>query len=294
MKFDTESKDIILISYPSGGFGNFLYHVLTEHAAQTVKVDNKFNFNSTGNSHNTNKYTNTYFHEPELYIPSITVEPGGNRIVVLCDNGIVNDSYTKVSKVFPNAVIVRAVIDTEIRPVIYQTCIVKAMESSPLEESRNHITTNWTDGNKDYAARENFTLLYHHWPFKWGEVSQKNVVNLSLKKLIDNPSDTILNLIRSIGMTPINDKGLTNLCCDWTSANKKYFKIYHQWKDIERSLITDTLLDLTDITDLHEQGYINYCLERMYNVIIPVYDYRDWFVNTTKIKEMIQCLKLRP
>jgi hypothetical protein len=294
MKFNTESKDIILISYPSGGFGNFLYHVLTEHAAQTVKVNNKFNFNSIGNSHNTIKYTSTYFHEPDLYIPRITIDPSGNRIVVLCDNGILNDSYIKISKVFPNAIVVRAVIDPEIRPVIYQTCIVKAMESSPLEETRNHITTNWTDGDKDYSARENFTLLYHNWPFKWDTVSQKNIVNLSLKKLIDDPVATILNLIRALGMTSINDKELTNLCFDWLSANKKYFNIYHKWKEIEASLISDTPVDLTDITDLHEQGYINYCVERMYNVTIPVYDYRDWFINTTKIKEMIQCLKLKP
>ena len=31
------SKDIILISYPSGGFGNFLYYVL---ASDTIKTDN--------------------------------------------------------------------------------------------------------------------------------------------------------------------------------------------------------------------------------------------------------------
>jgi hypothetical protein len=290
--FDTESKDIILISYPSGGFGNFLYHVLTEHADNTVKVaNNQLEISNNGNSHSTKKYTNVYYHDPVDYLPSIdNVDIKDKKILVLCDNGILDDSYVKLNKVFPNATIVRTTITSLIRPIIYQTCVTKAMNTNVLAETKAHVDNNWIDAHKEYAIRENFTLLYHNWPFKgWNDHNQ--CVNVNLELLINDTYNTIKNLIYTLDMQIINDSKLKQVIDEWQQKNSKYFKIYYECKKIKNALETNADLSIEHITSLHDQGYINYWLEKTYNITIPVYDYKNWFKNTNEIHQVINEIK---
>jgi hypothetical protein len=270
---------MILISYPSGGFGNFLFHVLTEFADNTYKPDNtNFRFDLAGRSHDTKKYTTTYFHEPSEYN---TLLPATDKeCLVLCDNGIVNDSYDKVSQVFPNAVIVRACIDQAVRPVIFKTCVVKAQKSDTLTETNEHVVTHWED-TEDYSIRENFTLLYHNWHFKW--TPNERCINVSIEQLINDPVNTIVKLINSIEGNAIDIERLKQLCDEWTVSNQSYFKIYYDWQRINKALDQNKSIELTDITDLHDQGYINYCLEKKFNYTIPVFDYKNWFRNTSEV-----------
>lgn len=290
MIFDTTRDNIILISYPSGGFGNFLYHVLTEFAKETVKVDNSFKFNSDGNSHSTKKYTEIYYHD-RPYNSITSVDVSNKTALVLCDNGISNDSYDKILQTFPNARIVRAVIDVATRPVIYKTCIEKAMKTDSITETIPHVIANWPEGKEDYAIRENFTLFYHNWPFNWDYSKLKNVVNLSIEKLIVDPVNTILNLTKQLGLSIINVNELIKFCDAWFLANKTYFNIHFRCNAIMLALIQGNNVDLTDITELHDQGYINYCVEKKFNIEIPVYDYRCWFKTTKDILDMVNKIK---
>jgi len=279
---------MILISYPSGGFGNFLYHALTEFSSNTYKPNNSnFEFDTKGRSHNTRKYTETYFHDPVDY--KLTLPETELECLILCDNGIVNDSYTQVRKHFPFADIVRVTVDPSVRPVVYKTCVIKAQNSDPLVETEIQVSSNWTDSNESYAVRENFTLMYHNWPFKWEPVD--GCLNISLEQLMLNPDHVITQTIGALGGSVLDQTLLKNLCSNWQEQNQQYFKIYHDWQRISHALVSSNHIDLGDITDLHDQGYINYCIEKMYNVTIPVYDYRHWFADTAKIQEMIECLK---
>jgi hypothetical protein len=278
---------MILISYPSGGFGNFLYYALTEFSSNTFKPGNhNFDFDILGRSHQTKKYTKVYFHDPDNYVIDVPVTD--LETLILCDNGINNDSYENINRVFPNAIKIRTVIDKDIRPVIYKTCVYKAQGSDPITESYTHINNNW-DNSDDYSIRENFSLLYHNWPFKW--YPDKDCVNVSLKGLITNPHEAITNLVEVIGGEIIHRDKLTSICNNWKLANYQYFKIFFDWHNIEIALDLNENLSLKDITDLHDQGYLNYCIEEKYNVTIPVYDYKHWFNNTNDILEMIKCLK---
>ena len=278
---------MILISYPSGGFGNFLYHTLTEFSSNTYKPHNtNFEFDSLGRSHDTIKYTNVYFHDPESY--EIVLPVTDKECLILCDNGINNDSYEKINVTFPDAIKIRLVIDSAARPVIYKTCLIKAKVVDHIQNSLEHIFNNWGDVH-DYSIRENFTLLYHNWPFKWGV--DPDCINVELSSLISNPAQTITKLIEEIGGEVISSESLYDLCADWTFHNKDYCSIYFDWATIESALDTNTCVDISHILDLHDQGYINYCIEKKFNVIIPVYDYRAWFKTTTDILRMIECLK---
>lgn len=291
MIFDTTRTDIILVSYPSGGFGNFIYHALTEHAALTVKYSSKFSFSETGNSHGRAHYCNTYYKDPTSYLPSIINDCYG-KILVLCDNGILNDSYHKINTVFPNATIVRLVIDKAARPVIYRTMIEKALESNLSVNAEPHIQTNWSDSNEDYATRENFTLMYHSWEYGWEYNTSQNIVNVPLLELITKPTECITKLINKLHDTVIHPARLQELCNTWLTANNKYFAVFYIWQKLNLALDNGTNYQLT-VTDLHDQGYLNYCIESKFNVIIPVYDYKDWFTSSTDIIEMIKCLKSR-
>lgn len=281
------TDDLVLISYPSGGFGNFIFHALTVHASSTFKINNQFEFSLTGDSHNTVKYTNVYYNDPDNY--QLLIPDSNKTTLILCDNGIINDSYDKINKTFPNAKIIRLCISKKIRPVIYQTCIIKAKRNDLISESKDHVTTHWTDSDQEYTTRENFTLLYHNWPFDWK--FNNNCINVDIERLIIDPVNTIIWLIKQINSEVINLDQLIALCNQWQEVNQQYFKIYWSWENINRALDNDCFMALDDIIDLHSQGYINYCIERKFNVTIPVYDYRNWFKNTDDIKEMITCLK---
>lgn len=287
MIFDTTRDDIILISYPSGGFGNFIFHMVSNHSADTVKFHNKlFTFSDTGDSHNTTHYCNIYYKDPTEYQPTIlTKNPG--KLVVLCDNGVNNDSYDKVRAVFPNSTIVRAVIDAAMRPVVYNTMIVKAMKSD-TGSSREHVAANWIDAQTDYAIRENFTLMYRSWQFKWDAMT--SVVNVSILQLVVDPITCITKLITELNSVVVDMDTLVATCETWKNANSKYFAVYYAWLDLEQALDDNTYYEF-DISDLHTQGYLNYCIETKYNVIIPVYDYKDWFTNSYEIQEMIKCYR---
>jgi hypothetical protein len=289
MTLSFKNNNLMLISYPSGGFGNFLFYVLTEFSNNTVKVDNtQFKFGPTGNSHSTKKYTDVYFYDPDKY--TIPILDPNKLTLILCDNGINNDSYEKIKKTFLNARIIRAVIDSSVRPIIYQTCIVKAKNSNLVDENKMHVLTHWNDFNEDYAKRENFTLMYHQWPFKWNKVNDPTIINLSLEYLITNPVGCVSELIKSTGGQVINKEKFIDCCHQWKQVNQLYFKIYYEWEAIKNSLENSQNIDISHITDLHEQGYINYCIECKFNVIIPVYDYKNWFTCTEQIQKMVNQL----
>jgi hypothetical protein len=286
MRFDPHSKNIILISYPSGGFGNFLYYILSKFADQTVKLpNNQLTFSDNGNSHSVVKYTNTYYMDPIEYNPLCDVDPQDNKVLILCDNGINNDKYDKIKLTFPNAKIVRIVIDPAVRPIIYQTCVIKAMGQNFTISHSEYIKNNWSDFIEDYAQRENFTLLYHNWPFGWKP--NELTVNLNFERLLIDPIDTIKELINQLGMQTVNESELKLVLDDWFTANKKYFNVYYHSKSILTALENKENIDISHITDLHEQGYINYCIEQQYNIKIPVYDYRTWFQSTGQIQRAI-------
>jgi hypothetical protein len=223
--------------------------------------------------------------DPAEYYPQCDIDPQDNKVLVLCDNGINNDKYDKIKLVFPNATIIRMVIDPAVRPIIYQTCVVKAMRQDFNDNHSEHIKNNWSDSAEDYAQRENFTLLYHDWSYGWEP--NELTVNLRFEQLLIQPIDTIKELINQLGMQIVNESKLKTVLDDWFIANEKYFNVYFHSKLILTALENKENIDISHITDLHEQGYINYCIEQRYNIDIPVYDYRDWFQSSEQIQQII-------
>ena len=265
---------------------------------ETVNIisDNKFVHSALGNSHACNRYTAMYSNSDNdanyVYIPKISINPHDEIILVLCDNGVDHDDNDTMVKIFPNAKIARMVIDDNVIPVIYhRNRIVNAAQMASVGfDTNTRIKLYWDNFTEDYAVREYHTLSYHSWALVWQPMD--STINVSIEDLILNPYMTIVDLAKSLKLTIRNPSLLQNVVTQWHNANCSYFSVYHNTKMVLSSLNDDIDVDISHITDLHEQGYINFRLEKKYNIIIPVYDYKDWFRTTNDIREMITlCLK---
>ena len=204
IKFDPTSKDIILITYPPGGFGNFVYHLLTEFAAETVKSNNNsFKFGAGGNSHNTKKYTVTYYHDPTFYFPYIDsdVDTKNKKILVLIDNAYYDNEYVRLRTFFPNASIVRMCLTVDIDYIV-AALLASKTQGLPVELNRDR-------------------------PFGqiWGfePMEQENIVNVPIKEFMLDPETTFKQLLDDLGLTLINETSLVSLLANWRSVHKPYF-----------------------------------------------------------------------
>lgn len=277
-----------MISYPCGGFGHFIYYVLSEFTNDVVRIDNSnFKFDAVGTSHAIQKATSIYQHDPETYDATIKVDPGDKSILVLVDNGINNDSYDKVTKTFPNARIVRMVIDEKARPLVYMLMSLKAQRTDHINETElQQVQQNWSDSDQDWAKRENFTLFYHNWPFSW--LDDTNCINVNISDMISGPEQTIKQLITRLGFELADEERLKIVLDDWLRANSSYFRYYNYFNEIEKALKCNQDISLEMIDDLHAQGYINYLIEKMFDISIKVNDHQDWFKSTGEILKMIK------
>jgi hypothetical protein len=205
IKFDPTSSDIILITYPPGGFGNFVYHLLTEFTDQTVKPNNSsFAFSGTGNSHGTKKYTVTYSHNPSKYHPYIDsdVATEGKTILVLVDNKWYDNDYSRLREVFPNAKIVRMCFEPRMYPIVFALVTAKTKGI----QANIYVPPN-------YKGEGKFTPL--HLP---------NVVNASIEDFILDPFETFYKIATELGLTVINTDQLHGVVAEWRKVHKPYFE----------------------------------------------------------------------
>jgi hypothetical protein len=270
---------------------------MTHFFKETIKVEKTLKlYDSVGTTHNQKKYVNS-IRAPLIsnYKLNITVPYTSTEKIVLLlesytgnENNINYDIYSDLKKKFPNAQLVKSVIDDDAVPVYYLT------SSKKTEFQFDHCTyiNMWESSDEEYSIREYWSLWYHSVPFMFAKSTNANIINVQLSNLITNPANTIAELATNLNLSITNRQELQFFCRDWIRSQLDYFKILYNVRRIKRCLKNNINLDLSNITNLHDQGYINYCIEREFNVIIPVYDYRNWFKNTNEIKEMIEKLCL--
>lgn len=132
--------------YPTGGYGNFLYYLLTEFFEDTVKTNNKdFLFSISGDSHKTKKYTeifslgSAYFTKTLQsfnYNYEINDEDAydqikrGKKFLVLADTGNLGDNVNFVRRYFTEAKILRVYANTfNEKLIVWNNCIKKSYKN---------------------------------------------------------------------------------------------------------------------------------------------------------------------
>jgi hypothetical protein len=218
--FDPTSKDIIVINYPPGGFGNFLYHLFSEFANETVKVNNRFEFSKTGNSHATWKYTQTYRAQYPYYpVIDHNANADGKKILVLCDNGLENPELDNVINTFPNAQIIRVVPNDSSRYLLMQTCTEKAAVKVLHDLSYDPLIAIW-----DRSVLGPKIDL-------WTSIEHSNVHNLMLTALVLDPVKEFERLCSKLGLTVFNQDNLELFCNEWAEQNRRYIEPFKEYYD---------------------------------------------------------------
>ena len=141
-KFSAESANCILVMYPTGGYGNFLYCLLNEHLGSTVKLNHcNWSF-KYGNSHSYPKYTESFmlgeatwegtlksfsYNYNVLSAEAAEQINQDKQFVVLADVGNKGDNVKFLRRYFPNSKIVRVYAETFVEKLILWTnCMTKS------------------------------------------------------------------------------------------------------------------------------------------------------------------------
>ena len=130
--------------YPTGGYGNFLYLLLSQYIHSTVKVSqSQFKFSTTGNSHSVSKHVEPFLlgknyrdfkYSYEIANAEVADQISqGKQFLILGDMGNRGDNVKFLRKYFPKAKIVRVYASTfEEKLVVWFNCMTKALNVDEL------------------------------------------------------------------------------------------------------------------------------------------------------------------
>jgi len=264
---------IYCVWYPSGGFGHFVNAVITLHGKNFLRPKKSLKFSANGNSHSL-----------DLVVPKYLNDcwPGGIEFLdnknycVLVDTGIDNECDTFKST-FPDATVIKICYSDNSWPVVARTMIEKAMRSS-IEEQLP--TNNWNT-DKPWARREKYFLFLrdHRLRHAW---RPSNDYTLYIDNLYSN-YDEFFKTINSI----VETESCYDIWRDWQAANAKYFDTVRTATQIMSDIKTNTISDLTHITDVWTQAVVYYYIWITFGFEVPHNDYSEWFTNTKDIVTML-------
>ena len=148
LKFNPDDPNAVVVMYPTGGYGNFLYLLLSQYLDSTVKVSHsQFEFSKTGHSHAVTKPIESFSLGQRLkknyrnfkYSYGINSTEAaeqisqGKQFLILGDMGNLGDNIKFLRRYFTQAKIVRVHASTfEEKLVVWFNCMTKAMNTDEL------------------------------------------------------------------------------------------------------------------------------------------------------------------
>lgn len=264
---------IYCIWYPGGGFGHFINSVLSEFGKDFVRPTRSVQVSSNGNFHNQLLIAPTYLHDQPDY--KFVFDPNQNYSVLI-DNGIGNEGE-KFRDHFANAKVIKICYDDYSWPVIAQTIIVKAMNSSIDQELP--LGQNWPC-SEDWAIREKYFLYLrdHSYRNMW---KRSNDHLLKIQDLFEY--NILCSRLASFGIETEDFKDLWNT---WFDANCKYINpvlIANQIVDQVEAKVEQDL----NITDIWTQSIVYFLIWQRFEFEVPHNDYENFFKSTREIIDLI-------
>lgn len=268
------------LHYPTGGFGHYMLQMTSICFDSVFCPQKESTFSNTGNSHAYPLHYKTWLFGGEYECTPLHNFNDLNSICLI-DSGIRYDNLDYVFKKYPDARVIRMCIDDTSRSIVNQTCKLKGEESTWSYYSE----LNW-------ERREQFTFQYHFADknpdyFLNNFKPDDRCINLNISDLIFNVNKVLDQLSLEFG--GYDYLKFTELHSKFIVANEKYARAISLVKRVNNALEHnyDFKID-PNYYSLHDQGYLNYWLEKQYNIIIPPLDYKDWFYTIDDIKKMIQ------
>jgi hypothetical protein len=269
---------IYCVWYPSGGFGHFINAVLSLHGENFVRPSNQLVFSDNGNSHSLDLAVPKYFHN----LPYSFVFDQSKNYSVLIDNGINNLDQSFLNN-FPNSTVIKVCYNNISWPIIAQTMIVKAINSS-LESELATSTDLWP-GDEDWALREKYFLYLkdHELRTAWVPSDMSNSHSLDMLTLIDYQK--FYNYLVTLVQIKVTD--FKPLHEQWHKANYKYFFPVIESLKIINAIKNQQHIDISHISSLWDQAVVNYFLNLEFGIEVPANDYADWFRTTEQISKIL-------
>jgi len=289
-RLDKTRHNVLLISYPSGGYGYYLTRLINGFVSNVVRTQDEFLFDTLGTSHLLPLVAGDIHHEQERTLASIDVRYQSDidqqkYILIPYCPGIQNDNPSNMIKKFPNAKIIRLCYEDNTWPLVFQNCIVKAAIGNldtdiEFNEELFGSSDNW-------ARRENFILLFetHHYRNMWKAYNHERFLNIDIFELLVNPEQCLKHIANFINGSTEQLDTLPMRHQQFLAANPNTIRHLEILNLIE-NLQTDT--DLQYLNQLYQQAVLNFYIQLKFNFVIPTNDYSDWFTNTSDIVKMME------
>lgn len=283
-------KNLLLIDYPSGGYGFYLARLINSFVTNVVRTPDSFLFDHLGTSHGLPLVAGEIHAEHNRTLRSVDVEykkdiDQQKYIIIPYCPGIQNDTTDVVKNNFLNAKIIRLCYHDNTWPLVFQNCIIKA-GTGTLEDNVEFDSKKF-GSSEPWAQRENFSLICedHYYRNMWKEHDHERFLNIDIFKLLTDPHQCLTQIANFIKGTVIESSVLPIRHQQFLDANPN--TVMH----LEILRIVDSLAleqHLTHISHLYHQAVLNFYIQSKYNVVIPANDYANWFTNTKEIVKMLQ------
>lgn len=290
IELDKDSKNLLLIDYPSGGYGYYFTRLINGFVTNVVKTADLFQFDHLGTSHWLPLVAGDihFEHNRILYIIDskyqLDIAQQKYILIPYC-TGIQNDTTENIKSNFPNAKIIRLCYKDNTWPLIFQNCIVKASMGSI--DTDIEFDDKKFGSSEDWARRENFNLIFEHHQYRnmWKEHDHDRFLNIDIFELLINPvrclqqvADFISGTILAVDMIPIRHQQFLDANPN-TTTHLEILRIVDSL-NIEQNLM--------HIEHLYHQAVMNFYIQTKFNFVIPANGYANWFTNTKEIVTMLE------
>ena len=280
---------MLLIQYPSGGYGFYLARLINSFVTNIVSVDDSFSFDHLGTSHSLPLVAGDIHHEQQRTLHSTDekyqsgIDQQKYILIPYCP-GIPNDTTDNIKNNFPNAKILRLCYQDNTWPLVFQNCIIKAAVGTL--ENDVEFDHNKFGSSEDWARRENFSLMFaqHHYRNIWKAHKHEQFLNIDIFELLANPQQCLEQVAGFIGGTTTQLDSLPARHQEFLNANPNTVRHFEILRTVESLKIEK---DLTGIDHLYQQAVMNFYIQSKFNFVIPSNDYANWFTNTKEIVTML-------
>jgi hypothetical protein len=216
MTFDRDDPNAIVVMYPTGGYGNFLYMLLSNYLKNTVKLSSHFEFSKTGNSHAVPKHVEPFLlgdqksnlnYTYRVYPAAEEQIKQGKKFLVLGDMGNRGDNTGFLKRYFTNATIIRvhaASFDEKL--IVWANCMFKAYQSEVDPIYPGALITH--KGIQAWAGREDITdqdavdcmanfFLQNFQPYgRYFDQPRDDVINVAIQEFLTE--DSIVAMVQRV------------------------------------------------------------------------------------------------
>ena len=216
MIFNRDDPNAIVVMYPTGGFGNFLYMLLSNYLENTVKLNSQFEFSETGNSHAIPRHVEPFLLGKQKsalrYTYKVNPEAEeqikqGKKFLVLGDVGNRGDSVSFLKRYFANATIIRIYAESfDEKLITWANCMFKSYrnESDPVYPGA--LITH--KGIQSWAGRVNITdqdaidcmadfFAQNFKPYdQYFNKPRDDVINVAIREFLSE--DSIVDMVQRI------------------------------------------------------------------------------------------------